>query len=142
MEAAIAGVYSHNKDGEEYITRNGNPYLKVLFVQNDVQNGKSIYESFFLTPKAHFRAEMLFAALDKECPAASEIGESDFRGLISEKLNIEIGKNKGGYDTVVKFSSLTPEIEPIDEIAEQSADDPTDPFGDEEDPDLDEEIPF
>ena len=138
MEVAIAGVYSHSKDGEEYITRNGNPYIKVLFVQNDMPQGKTIYESFFLTKAAHYRVEMLFNALGKECPSADDIGMGDFRALISSKLDIEIGKNKGGYDTVVKFNSIAPVIvEPIESVL---TDEISGQFND--DPDLDEDVPF
>ena len=137
LKAAIAGVYTCSPDGEEYVTKNGNPYLKVLFVDAELEHGKKIYQSFFFTPKAHFRAEQLFAAVDANCPSAEDISSAHFKALISGKLEIVIEKNKAGYDTITKFNSLKPKmVEPIepsvtDEISGQLDDD------EEED-----EIPF
>jgi len=133
MKATIKGVYTHAKDGEEYVTRNGNFYCKLLLaLEND---GGSIYESFFFTPKAHWRFEDLFAACGRPVPSAANISANDLNALIGDEIKINVGKNKQGYDTVTKFY---PALQPVavdeqvpDEIAEQSAD-----------VDLDEDVPF
>tara|TARA_B100000886_G_C20420208_1_gene491192 strand:- start:1686 stop:2093 length:408 start_codon:yes stop_codon:yes gene_type:complete len=135
MIAQIKGVYTTNKDtGEEYITRNGNFYLKLLLA---CETGQSLYDSVFLTPKAHWRVQDIFKAAGMTAPSADQIKTNDFNELIGSEIKIAVGKNNGGFDTVTKFypAELEPAIAPIDEIAEQVADDPTDP-------ELDEDVPF
>ena len=135
MKATIKGVYTHSKDGEEYITKNGNFFAKVLL---SLENGQSLYESFFFTPKAHFRFEDLFASAGQTAPEAAVISANHLNQLIGDEINIAVGKNKAGYDTVTKFypsknvaQSVAVDEQVPDEIAEQSAD-----------VDLDEDVPF
>jgi len=138
MEAAIAGVYTHSKDGEEYITSKGNLFVKVLFVQDDQKNGMTHYESFFLTPAAHFRVEDLHKACCKPCPTADQLETKDFNALIGEKLEIIIGENKAGYPTIKKFLATTKPViqEPVEDVLTDEI------SGQLDDDDLDEEIPF
>ena len=134
MRATIKGVYTHAKDGEEYVTRNGNFYCKVLLALEN--EGGSLYESFFFTPKAHWRFEDLFGAAGKAAPSADQISANDLNDLIGDEIKINVGKNKQGYDTVTKFYPAATQTVAVneqvpDEIAEQSAD-----------ADLDEDVPF
>jgi hypothetical protein len=132
MKAQIKGVYTHAQDGKEYVTRNGNFFCKVLL---SLENEKALYESFFFTPKAHFRFEDLFAAAGKVSPDASEISANHLNELIGEEINIAVGKNKAGYDCITKF--YPPEIK------EQVHDAPTPPVEvTVPDDDLDEDVPF
>lgn len=139
MIANIKGVYTTNKDtGEEYVTRNGNLYLKLLL---SCETGQTVYEAIFLTPRAHWRVEDVFKAAGKPAPDADSVKTSDFNALVGSDIKVSVGKNKGGYDCVTKFYPAEDEsgdhelIEPTDEISEQGASDPTDP-------DLDEDVPF
>lgn len=136
MKATIKGVYTHKQDGTEYVTKKGNLYIKLLL---SLENGDSLYESFFFTPRAHFRFEDLYASAGQQAPSATEITAANVNQLIGEEININVGKNKAGYDTVTKFY---PKQVPVtagaaaddgitDEISGQVADD-----------DLDEEVPF
>ena len=100
-----------------------------------LENEGSIYESFFFTPKAHWRFEDLFGAAGKAAPSADQISANNLNDLIGEEIKINVGKNKQGYDTVTKFypaaKSVAVDEQVPDEIAEQSAD-----------VDLDEDVPF
>ena len=135
MKATIKGVYTHSRDGKEYVTSNGYFFVKVLL---SLEDGNSIYESFFFTQRAHFRFEDLFASAGQTAPNPSVISANHLNQLIGDEINIAVGKNKAGYDTVTKFYPAEKAAQPVtvdeqvpDEIAEQSAD-----------LDLDEDVPF
>ena len=140
---AISGVYTSSPDGVEYVTGNGNPYIKVLLT-NKVEDLK-IYDSFFFTEKAHWRAEGFFKACGVECPPFNEITSKHFQDLVGKEIRGDIGKDKRGYDKVFKHLPAEkidhPVETPIDEVSEQTADDPRDPRNDIDD-DLLEEVPF
>lgn len=137
IKAAITGVYTSSVDGVEYVTKNGNPYLKVLFVEDE--GTKKIYEPFFMTLKAHFRAEQLFDAVNEPCPTFEEIGAENFKALIGQKLEIVVGTNKAGYDTIKKFVSIPKIVEPIEPVYD-CLDRPQDLLDDDDDENDD--IPF
>ena len=136
MNATIKGVYTESQEGQEFVTKSGNLYVKVLYA---LENGESLYDSVFLTPRAHWRVEDIFKAAGMEAPSADAINTSHFNSLIGEEVKINIGKNQQGYDTIKRFypkaSRATVAVgvdEGIpDEISEQTAD-----------PDLDEDVPF
>ena len=130
----IVACYTESQDGEEYITKSGNPYLKMMYKERGGM-GDVVYDSFFMTPKAHWKTESLFKAAKAICPAFEDIESAHFNNLIGSQIVIEVGKNKAGYDTVFKHSPNelpvldNPEV--TDDISGQIADD------EEED-----EIPF
>lgn len=132
----IIGVYSSNRDGEEYITKNGNPFLKVCVSVDD----KNYYDAFFFTPKSHWKFESLFKACGAPVPSYDDIKFSTVENLIGCHCLVRVGKDKGGYDTVNLYRPIeskeaqdapTPPPEPEPE-PEQPADDP----------DLFEDVPF
>lgn len=129
VKATIKGVYTHSKEGEEYVTRNGNFFLKLLIA---LENGDSIYEAIFLTPKAHWKIEEVFASVGKIAPSPSEITTTHFNELIGSEIDVTTGKNNGGYDCIKKFypSKNT-------ELKEEPVSVPS-----EVDEDLDEDVPF
>ena len=135
MIATIKGVYTHKKSGEQYLTKDGNPYNVILFTFDDQS---SIYENFWSSVKAHFRYEDLFAATGRVAPAAGQVTIADLNAIIGEEIEVNVGKNKAGYDTIKKFypkanvaQTVAVDEQVPDEIAEQSAD-----------LDLDEDVPF
>ena len=136
MNATIKGYYTSDTDtGKEYITGAGNHYVKILYA---LENGESLYDSVFLTERAHWRVEDIFKAAGLEAPSADGIETSSFGSLIGEEVKINIGKNKQGYDTIKRFypkalrDTVAAAVDEVpDEIAEQTAD-----------PELDEDVPF
>jgi hypothetical protein len=136
MNATIKGYYTSDKDtGKEYITGAGNLYVKILYA---LENGESLYDSVFLTPRAHWRVEDIFKAAGLEAPPADAINTSHFDSLIGEEVKINVGKNQQGYDTIKRFypkalrDTVAAAVDAVpDEISEQTADS-----------DLDEDVPF
>ena len=140
MKAEIKGAYSSKKSGEELIDKNGQPYYKLLLVTDDEQ---AVYPAFFLNAKSYWVTENAFKSAGMEPPPIDIIEMAHFQSLVGKTVNVSIGENQAGYLSVLKwFPALQPAetsvvdvAEPIDDIAGQSADDPTDP-------DLDEDVPF
>lgn len=133
MKATIKGVYTHSQTGDEFVTKNGNFYIKLLIA---LSNGDSIYDAVFLTPKAHWKTEEVFASAGKVAPSSSDIETSHFNDLIGCEIDVSTGKNKNGYDCIKKFYPAKSNADVVDEdvpvgVAEQSAD-----------VDLDEDVPF
>ena len=135
MNATIKGVYTESQEGQEFVTKSGNLYVKVLYA---LENGESLYDSVFLTPRAHWRVEDIFKAAGMEAPSADAINTSHFDSLIGEEVKINIGKNQQGYDTIKRFypkasrDTVAAAVDAVpDEISEQTADS-----------DLDEDVPF
>ena len=135
MNATIKGVYTTSQDGQEFVTKSGNLYVKILYAQ---ENGESLYDSVFLTPRAHWRVEDIFKAAGLEAPSADAINTSHFDSLIGEEVKINVGKNQQGYDTIKRFypkasrDTVAAAVDAVpDEISEQTADS-----------DLDEDVPF
>lgn len=135
MNATIKGIYTTSQEGQEFVTKSGNLYVKILYA---LENGESLYDSVFLTPRAHWRVEDIFKAAGLEAPSADAINTSHFDSLIGEEVKINIGKNQQGYDTIKRFypkasrATVAAGVDEVpDEIAEQFAD-----------PDLDEDVPF
>ena len=89
-QGTIKGVFSSNKDGEEYITRNGNPFLKVMVVVGD----DAYYDSFFLTPKAHWKFDSLFQACGRVAPSFDEFKFADVESLIGSNVLVRVGKER------------------------------------------------
>lgn len=103
-------VYTENKDGETLITRGGNRYVTMLIGDGD----NVVYESLFFTKKAHWKTEMVFEAFGKVAPPFEEIATQDddgnwelnlkcFNDIMNKSCMGVIGKNKGGYTTIVKW---------------------------------------
>lgn len=132
MKAEIKGVYTHSKEGEEFITKNGNFYVKLLV---GLENGDGIYEAVFLTPKAHWKVEEVFASTGKIAPSPADINTSHFNDLIGSSIDVTTGKNNGGYDCVKKWYP-SKKVEVVDENV------PDEIAGQVADSDLDEDVPF
>lgn len=131
-QGTIKGVFSSDKDGVEYITRNGNPFLKVMVVVGD----DAYYDSFFLTPKAHWKFESLFQACGRVAPSFDEFKFADVESLIGNNVLVRVGKDKGGYDNINLYKPVTnstPKIVDPQPEKESQFDD---------DPDLSEDVPF
>ena len=129
MKGTIKGVYTHSKDGEEYVTKNGNMFLKLLIA---LENGDSIYEAIFFTPKAHWKVEEVFASVGRIAPNPSELSTSHFNELVGSEIEVSVGKNNGGYDCIKKFYPAK-----NNKVEEAPVSVPS-----EVDEDLDEDVPF
>ena len=144
-QGQIKGVYSSNKDGVEYVTKNGNPFLKVMVVVGD----KAYYDAFFFTPAAHFRFEGLFRACGRVAPTHEDIIFKDVEDLIGTNVLVRVGKDKRGYDCINLYKPILPEEEVKPEhrnIADigdgNAANPPEEKEDDSDDPDLLENVPF
>jgi hypothetical protein len=140
MKSTIKGVYTHSTDGEEYVTKNGNLYIKVLL---QTQDAVGIYESFFLTPKAHWKINALFDAAGLSAPSATSVSAADFNELIGQDLEVAVGKNDGGYTCVKKFY---PKAKAEDIEVKDNGTDASEEVQDQIDaellPDDDDDVPF
>lgn len=142
MKAQIKGAFDTKKSGEELITTDGDMFYKLLLVTEDEQ---AVYPAFFLNAKSYWVTENLFKSAGVPCPQLEDITFKDFQDLEGKTVDVSVGNNKKGYLSVLKwFPALSSGAdvveaeaveEPIDEVAEQSANDLTDP-------DLDEDVPF
>lgn len=127
-KATIIGVYSSNKDtGEEYVTKNGNPYIKLGLEKED---GTKIYDAFFFTPKAHWKVETFFKSVGAVAPEFKDTSFKNFLDFKGKTVGIEDGTDPKGYPKVYKYVQLT---EPEIDQAAPSAD---------ADDDLLEDVPF
>ena len=137
MKATIKGAYNESQDGQEYIAKTGTHFLKVLMVGNDDET--KVYETFYLTPKAHWKMEALFKSAGAVCPPFADLQFSDVKALIGEEVNISVGQDENGYNTVLKWipalGAEKVEAEKVKEVVE-------DPKVEGYDPDLDEDVPF
>jgi hypothetical protein len=129
VKGTIKGVYTHSKDGEEYVTKNGNIFLKLLIA---LENGDSIYEAIFFTPKAHWKVEEVFASVGRIAPNPSELLTSHFNELVGSEIDVSVGQNTAGYDCVKKFYPAK-----NNKVEEALVSVPS-----EVDEDLDEDVPF
>ena len=134
----IVACYTESQDGEEYITKSGNPYLKMMYKEKGGM-GDVVYDSFFMTPKAHWKTESLFKAAHANCPAFEDIETAHFNNLIGAQIVIEVGKNKAGYDTVFKHSPSRIEVPQTNADTTELTDDISGQIADDEEED---EIPF
>lgn len=128
----IKGVFTSNKDGEEYVTKNGNPFLKVMVVVGD----NAYYDAFFFTPAAHWKFESLFGACGKIAPSADDIAFKDVEALVGSHVLVRVGKDKKGYDVVNLYKKI---------VEEPKMDKPAPDInlsGSDDDEDLLENVPF
>ena len=139
MKAEIKGAFDTKKSGEELVTSDGDMFYKLLLVTEDEQ---AVYPAFFLNAKSYWVTENLFKSAGVPCPQLEDITFKDFQDLVGRTVDVSVGNNKKGYLSVLKwFPSLSgadvveAKAQPIDEVAEQSA-------NDWNDPDLDEDVPF
>lgn len=123
----IKGVYSSNPDGEEYITKNGNPFVKVCVVVDD----KAYYDAFFFTPKAHWKFESLFKACGETVPDYEDMTTGSLDSLIGNYVLVRVGKDKAGYDNINLYKRVAETEPPVEQNYSEE----------DEDEDLD-DVPF
>lgn len=127
-KATIIGVYSSDREtGEEYVTKNGNPYIKLGLEKED---GTKIYDAFFFTEKAHWKVETFFKAIGAVAPRFQDVSFKDFLDFKGKTVGIEDGTDPKGYPKVYKYVPLA---EPKMDQAAPPAD---------ADDDLLEDVPF
>ena len=110
-KAKIIGAYSSSADGEEYITKNGNPFWKICV---EVDNGLKIYDAFFCTPKAHWKFEKIFEVCGRVAPDAKSIEFSDIESLVGNNVMVRTGKDRGGYDAINMYQKIPPQSPKMD----------------------------
>lgn len=111
--AKIIGVYSSDREtGKEYITQNGNPYIKLALQKDD---GTKIYDAFFFTEKAHWKVEQFFKAMGRVAPQFAETTYKNFLEFKDEDVFIEDGTDKKGYAKVYKYVQKQPSAATIAE---------------------------
>ena len=137
MKATIKGAYNESPDGQEYVAKTGTFFWKILMVGNDDET--KVYETFYLTQKAYWKVEALFKSAGAVCPPFDDIVFSDAQALIGKEVNISVGQDENGYNTVLKWipalGAEQVEAEKVKEVVE-------DPKVEGYDPDLDEDVPF
>jgi hypothetical protein len=137
MKATIKGAYNKSLDGQEYKAKTGTYFMKVLLV-GDVDETK-VYETFYLTQKAYWKVEAMYKSAGVDCPAFDDFVFSDTDALIGKEVNISVGQDENGYNSVLKWSPALGaekvEAEKVEEVKE-------DPKVEGYDPDLDEDVPF
>ena len=135
MKALIKSIYTTDQEGNEFITKNGHFYVKLLL---SLEGEESLYESIFLTPKAHWRVESLYESANRVPPSANELEISHFNELIGETIDVAVGVNDGGYKCVKKFypSKKAKQVAVTESAPSAVVGQPTDTT------ELDEDVPF
>jgi|GEM_PF-4326947 len=109
-KATIIGVYSSDREtGEEYVTKNGNPYIKLGLEKED---GTKIYDAFFFTEKAHWKVESFFKSMNALPPKFKDTSYKNFLDFKGKAIGIEDGTDAKGYAKIYKYLALDEPIEP------------------------------
>ena len=141
MKATIKGVYTSDlKTGQEYVTKSGNIYLKLLIATED----KSVYDSIFFTEKAHWKMETFFQSCGQPVIPFSDVKAQHFIDCIGKDVDVSFGKDQNGYDNVKKYwaSKVGPqdiEVRDNGTDASQDIEDKMDSYSAPEDED---DVPF
>lgn len=129
-KATIIGVYSSDKEtGAEYVTKNGNPYIKLGLQKDD---GTKIYDAFFFTEKAHWKVEQFFKCLGAVAPAFKDTSFRSFLDFKGREIGVEDGTDPKGYAKIYKYVPLAEPEPKMDRAAPVS----------DVDEDILEDVPF
>jgi hypothetical protein len=133
----IIGVYSTKKDGGELITTSGKRFINLLLKPENEDDG--FYQALYLSERAYFVIENFFKACGKEAPNFNSLSFADIANCEGEEVRV-ITEVKNGYKGVKKwFPKATASVEDTKPLIQQEKPVQEDP---ENDPDLDEDIPF
>lgn len=133
MKATIKGVYFTKQDGEPLqYGPDKKPFAKLLL---SFDNRDSHYEAVFPSERAFFRVTDLYASAGKPEPSFSSFGINDLEELIGSEIDVAMGKNDKGYDTVKKYFKKggSKKAEPVEQPAPATV---------PADLDEDEDVPF
>jgi hypothetical protein len=133
----IIGVYSTKKDGGELITTSGKRFINLLLKPENEDEG--FYQALYLSERAYFVIENFFKACGKEAPNFDSLSFADIANCEGEEVRV-ITEVNNGYKGVKKwFPKATASVEDTKPLIQQE-----EPVQEnlENDPDLDEDIPF
>ena len=146
MKATIIAVFSERRDGRPIKCKSG-PGVQLLLEVGD----RNIYDTMWLTEKAHFRVKALFSSIGLVAPDHSEINAGVINCLQGAECDVTTGENDQGYPCIKYYNKKReetplPPYEPLDlEIRDNNTDASAsveDEQSAEMDPDLDEDVPF
>lgn len=137
-QVKILGVYSTKKDGGELITKSGKKFVNLLLKEESNDDG--FYQALYLSERAYFVIENFFKACGKEAPSFDSLSMADFLNCEGEEIKV-ITEVTNGYKGVKKWlpklvateADSKPLIQPDSSVQEEDPDN---------DPDLDEDVPF
>ena len=133
----IIGVYSTKKDGGELVTKSGKRFINLLLKPENGEDG--FYQALYLSERAYFVIENFFKACGKVAPNFNSLSFADIANCEGESVKV-ITEITNGYKGVKKWlQKASVSVEDTKPLIQQEQPVQED-F--EDDPDLDEDVPF